>query len=136
MDANVVEELYKRYDGVTYYLQCVMNRLFASTPSGGSCVMGDIDGAEQSIVEMSSPIYEDLLYQLPEKQSRVLIAIGREGNASNITSGKFVKKHGLVSPNSVKAAVPALIDKGLLTMEKGVYQVYDKFFNLWLLQQV
>ncbi len=136
LEPGVVEELYKRYDGVTYYIQCVMNSLFASTPPKGTCVLEDINKTEQSIVDTSSPIYEDLLYQLPEKQSRVLIAIGREGKASNITSGKFVKKHGLVSPNSVKAAIPALIDKGLLTMERGVYQVYDKFFNLWLIQNM
>ena len=136
LDTGVVEELYQRYDGVTYYIQCVMNSLFANTPPNGTCVLEDINKAEQSIVDISSPIYEDLLYQLPEKQSRVLVAIGREGKASNITSGKFVKKHGLISPNSVKAAIPALIDKGLLTMDKGVYQVYDKFFNLWLMQNV
>ncbi len=136
LDKGVVEELYRRYDGVTYYLHCVMNRLFANTAPHGVCKMEDIDKAEQSIIDMSSPIYEDLFYQLPEKQSRVLVAIGREGWASNITSGKFVKRHGLVSPNSVKAAVPALIDKGMLTMDKGSYQVYDKFFDLWLKQNV
>ena len=53
-----------------------------------------------------------------------------------ITSGKFVKKYGLLSSNSVKAAVPALIDKGLLTFDKGTYQVYDKFFDIWLKQNM
>lgn len=59
------------------------------------------------------------LYQLPEKQSQVLLAIGKEGKAEKLTSGRFAYKYGLVSPNSVKSAVPALIDKGLLTMDKG-----------------
>jgi len=53
-----------------------------------------------------------------------------------LTSGEFVNKYGLISPSSVKSAIPALIDKGLLTMDKGVYQVYDKFFNLWLLRNM
>ncbi|MBQ6038079.1 MAG: hypothetical protein IJL37_05385 [Bacteroidaceae bacterium] len=34
------------------------------------------------------------------------------------------------SPNSVKSAIPALIDKGLLTQDKGIYKVYDLFFAL------
>jgi AAA+ ATPase superfamily predicted ATPase len=129
---GVVEQLYTRFDGITYYIQRVMNELFSLTPPNGICSSDAIEGAVQNIIDVSSPIYEDLLYQLPEKQSRVLVAIGKEHRAEGITSGKFVKKHGLLSPNSVKSAVPALIDKGLLTMDKGVYQVYDKFFNIWL----
>lgn len=136
VEKEVVEQLYNQFEGVTYYLQRTMNELFFRTPANGVCKTKDIDCAIQAIIDISSPIYEDLLYQLPEKQSRVLVAIGKEKKAINITSGKFVKKHGLLSPNSVKAAVPALIDKGLLTMDKGVYQVYDKFFNLWLEQHV
>lgn len=136
VENEVVEQLYNQFEGVTYYIQRAMNELFFRTPINGVCKTRDIDSAIQAIIDISSPIYEDLLYQLPEKQSRVLVAIGKEQKAVNITSGKFVKKHGLLSPNSVKAAVPALIDKGLLTMDKGVYQVYDKFFNLWLEQHL
>lgn len=136
LESEVVEELYARFDGVTFYLQKVMNELFSHTSKGGICGVQDIPTAIQHIIDTSANLYEDLLYQLPEKQSRVLIAIGREGKAKNVTSGKFVKKHGLLSPNSVKAAIPALIDKGLLTFDKGTYQMYDMFFNLWLIQNL
>ena len=111
-----------------------MNELFSRTPEGGTCRVDDIDASVQSIIDQSSPIYEDLLYQLPEKQSRVLSAIGKEGKASNLTSGRFFKKYGLPSPNSVKSAVPALIEKGLVSQENGCYEIYDKFFQLWLVQ--
>ena len=136
LDPSVVETLYSQFDGVTYYLQRVMNELYSRTPEGGICRLDMVNVAIQGIIDDSSLIYEDLLYQLPEKQSQVLVAIGKEGKAENLTSGRFAYKYGLVSPNSVKSAVPALIDKGLLTMDKGVYQVYDKFFHLWLLQHV
>ena len=72
------------------------------------------------------------MYQLPEKQSLVLKAIADEGNVRQITSGKFAKQNGLVSPSAVKSAVNALLDKDLITQEKGVYQVYDKFLEIWL----
>lgn len=136
LDPAVVEQLYYRFDGVTYYLQRVMNELFSRTNHGGFCSLEYVDEAIQSIIDDSSLIYEDLLYQLPDKQSRVLVSIAKEGKAKNLTSGGFAFKYGLTSPNSVKSAIPALIDKGLLTMDKGVYQVYDKFFHLWLLQHV
>ncbi|MBR3075924.1 MAG: ATPase, partial [Bacteroidales bacterium] len=76
--------------------------------------------------------YEDLLYQLPEKQALVLRTIAKIGKADRITSGQFAKKHGLVSPSAVKSAVNALLDKDLLTQNKGVYEVYDKFLEIWL----
>ena len=96
------------------------------------CPREAVDDAIYGIIDVSAPIYDDLLYQLPEKQSRVLQAIGKEGRARNVTSGKFAKKYRIISPSSVKSAVPALVEKGLLTREGDAYQVYDKFFNIWL----
>ena len=51
-----------------------------------------------------------------------------------VTTGKFIKRHGLVSPNSVKSDIPALIDKGLFTQDKRTYKVYDLFFAIWLVK--
>ncbi|MBP5318697.1 MAG: ATP-binding protein [Paludibacteraceae bacterium] len=136
LDLTVVDLLYDRFDGITYYVQRVMNELFARTTTGNTCNTDDVETSVKSIIDDSSLVYEDLLYQLPEKQSLTLMAIAKEGKATNLTSGEFVNKYGLISPSSVKSAIPALIDKGLLTMDKGVYQVYDKFFNLWLLRNM
>ena len=134
LDIAVVNHLYKQFDGVTYYMQRVMNELFSQTAVGATCVENDVSKAVDEIIAVSSTIYEDLMYQLPEKQSRVLIAVAKDGSAKNVTSGSFTKRHSLPSPNSVKSAIPALIDKGLLTQDKGVYKVYDLFFAIWLVK--
>ena len=134
LDIAVVNHLYKQFDGVTYYMQRVMNELFSQTAVGATCVEEDVTKAVDEIIAVSSTIYEDLMYQLPEKQSRVLIAVAKDGSAKNVTSGSFTKRHSLPSPNSVKSAIPALIDKGLLTQDKGVYKVYDLFFAIWLVK--
>jgi hypothetical protein len=134
LDAAVVSRLYKQFDGVTYYMQRVMNELFSLTAPDTPCVEADVNKAVDEIIAVSSIIYEDLMYQLPEKQSRVLIAVAKDGCAENVTSGNFTKRHGLASPNSVKSAIPALVDKGLLTQDKGVYKVYDLFFAMWLVK--
>lgn len=132
LSQDVPHALYEQFGGVTYYMQRVMNELFSRTPPKATCTAEDIEEAIRYIILTSASIYEDLMYQLPEKQSLVLRAIAKEGNAQNLTSGKFIKRHGLLSASSVKSAVPALLDKGLITSEKGVYQVYDKFLELWL----
>ena len=71
---------------------------------------------------------------LPERQKEVLFAIAKEGKATEITSTDFIKKHGLYSPSSVQSAVKQLLDKELITRDGVAYQVYDRFFGLWLSQ--
>ena len=132
LSQEVPHALYERFGGVTYYMQRVMNELFSRTLTDGICTAENIEEAIHYIILTSASTYEDLMYQLPEKQSLVLRAIAKEGKAQNLTSGKFIKRHGLLSASSVKSAVPALLDKGLITSDKGVYQVYDKFLELWL----
>jgi hypothetical protein len=131
---EVPHVLYERFEGVTYYMQRVMNELFARTSTEETCTEEQIEDAIRYIILTSATTYEDLMYQLPEKQSLVLQAIAKDGKAQNLTSGKFIKRHGLLSASSVKSAVPALLDKGLITCEKGIYQVYDKFLEMWLQQ--
>ena len=135
IDKALVEQLYERFDGVTFYLQKVMNVLFMRTLSGERCGVDELQPAIDYIIDFTSPTYEDLMYQLPEKQSLVLMAMAREGKTRQITSGSFAKRYGLISPSAVKSAVKALLDKDLVTQEKDVYQIYDKFFELWLRQR-
>ena len=132
LSQDVPHTLYERFEGVTYYMQRVMNELFSRTLTDSICTAENIEEAIHYIILTSASTYEDLMYQLPEKQSLVLRAIAKEGKAQNLTSGKFIKRHGLLSASSVKSAVPALLDKGLITSDKGVYQVYDKFLEIWL----
>lgn len=132
LSPDVPHALYEQFEGVTYYMQRIMNELFARTAVNETCTTDAIEPALRYIILTSAPTYEDFIYQLPEKQSLILRAIARDGKAQNLTSGKFIKRHGLLSASSVKSAVPALLDKGLITYESGCYQVYDKFLALWL----
>ena len=132
LDQDVVPVLYKQFDGVTSYIHRVLHILYSRTEEGGRCNVGMINEAIDFIVRMSADSYESLLYQMPLKQRNLLLAIASEGKASQIKSGKFVKKHSLLSPSSVSAALKGLLDKDFLTEEKGVYSLYDKFFVVWL----
>ena len=53
-----------------------MNILFLKTP-GATCGMEMIEDAINYIVNFTVETYAKLLYQLPEKQKQVLIAINR-----------------------------------------------------------
>lgn len=132
LDGDVVPALYDEFDGTTFYLQKIMNTLFMRTKEGEKCHMSSLAEAINYIIDFSSETYEDLIYQLPEKQKQVLLAISRERKAQNITSASFVRKYSLTSASSVNSAVKGLLDKGLLTCNRRVYQVYDLFLDVWI----
>ena len=132
LDNDVVPALYNKFDGTTFYLQKIMNVLFMRTHEGETCHKDSLSAAVNYVVDFSSETYEDLIYQLPERQKQVLLAISRERKAQNITSSAFVRKYSLTSASSVNSAVKGLLDKGLLTHNRGVYQVYDLFLDVWI----
>lgn len=132
IEIEVPELVYKKFEGVTWFMQRMMNRLFSDTPEGGNCTPAMVDNAIKSIIDENSSIYSDLLYQLTGRQKELLLAINRERKATAITGGKFVKRHSLQSPSTIQTAIKALIDRQIVTSDKGVYEVYDKFFSIWL----
>jgi hypothetical protein len=136
IDAEVVEEVYKRFDAVTSCLQRVHNVLFLKTPSGQCCTTDMVDGAVTYILDMFTETYVDLLDRIPEKQREVFIAIAREGQAKAITGKAFIKKYHLQTVSVITAAIRGLLEKDLITVDKGVYTIYDPFFALWLQRNI
>ena len=132
LDGDVVPALYDEFDGTTFYLQKIMNVLFMRTKEGEQCHKSSLAEAINYIIDFSSETYKDLIYQLPEKQKQVMLAISRERKVQNITSASFVRKYSLTSASSVNSAVKGLLDKGLLTYNRSVYQVYDLFLDVWI----
>lgn len=132
IDATVIDSLYDRFEGITWYLQKVLNILFAVTPQGEVCDKEMIEQALDFILDSYSFTYSELLYQLPEKQKELMIAICKEGKATSLTSGKFIHKYSLPSSSSVQSALKGLLEKDFVTKEGSFYMVYDRFFSLWL----
>ena len=130
---EVVDKVYHDFNGVTAYLQRLMNVLFMLTMQGETCTMDMIEGAIDYTLDMANDTYETLLRQIPEKQRNVFIAIAAEGEAENVTGGAFARKYHLPSASSVNSAIKGLLVKDFITIGKdGVYQAYDKLFALWL----
>ena len=131
--ADIIEKTYQRFDGITWYVQRVMNEFFSLTPQHGVCDETMLDTAIKNILRANEFTYQSLLFQLPIKQKELLTAIAKEGKAQNLTSSAFVKKYRLTSSSSVQSAMKGLLEKNFLTSNLGIYEVYDKFFALWLL---
>lgn len=132
LEADVVRYIYERFEGITWYVQKMLHVLYNMTPVGGVCTLNMVEVALKSILESYRYTYSEILFRLPEKQKELLIAITKEGKATEITSGSFVKKYKLSSPSSVQAALKGLLEKDFVTREQNVYQVYDRFLGIWL----
>ena len=126
---DVVKTIYERFDGTTWYLQKVLNQLFATRDK--VCVE-DVDKAVKQIINQNEEAYKDILYQLTARQRDLLVAVSHEGKARQITGMSFVKRYHLASASSVQKSTQALIEKQLLTHQQGIYEVYDKFLAEWL----
>ena len=126
---DVVKVIYERFDGTTWYLQKVLNQLFATKDS---VVITDIDKAVEEIINQNEEAYKDVLYQLTARQRDLLVAVSRERKAKHITGSAFIKRYHLTTASSVQKSAKILTEKQLLTHQQGIYEVYDKFMSEWL----
>lgn len=132
LDSEVFDRVYDTVEGHTWYVQMMFNELYSLTPVGETCSLPMFEEALYNLVSTQEFTWQEILSRLPEKQKEILIAIAREGKASGVTSGEFIRKYKLRTPSSVQSALKYLLEKDLVTQEKNVFQVYDRFFGIWL----
>lgn len=129
---ELVEQVYRLFDGCTWFVQMMMNELFALTGHDETCDVEKLDEARRNVIQLQEASYKDLLSRLAPKQKLLLQAIAKEQIVRGVTSSTFVKKYNLSSASSVQAALKPLLKNDIVTMDDGAYRVYDYFFSEWL----
>ena len=129
---DLINTVYRIFEGHTWYIQNIFNELYAMTEQGETCTLECIQESVRRKIATYEPLYLSTLSFLTERQKEILYAIAKEGKARSVTSAAFIKKHGLLSSSSVQTAIKQLLEKEIITTENNVYQVYDRFFGLWL----
>ena len=132
LEREVAETVWKQNEGVTWFVQMLMNELYALTPVGETCRKQQIDKAFSNVILAQEGSYRELLSGIPPKQKIILQAIAKEGTAVNVTSSTFIKKYNLNSASSVQAAIKSLLKNDLITCNDGCYRLYDYFLSQWL----
>ena len=130
LDRNVFSYAYDRFDGVTWYVQAVMNRLYelgVKRPTSAN-----VNEVVKGLVDGNAYEYETILGGCPDGAARLLKAIAAEGCVAEITGGEFIARHGLKAASSVKAALKTLSDLDLVYRTDSGYIVYDRMFGIWL----
>ncbi len=129
---ELVEKVYQQFNGCTWFVQMMMNELFAMTGNGELSDISQLEYAENNVIIAQESSYKDLLAQLAPKQKLILQAIAKEGVARSVTSAAFIKKYNLPSASSVQSAIKGLLKNDIITQEEDSYRIYDYFFAAWL----
>lgn len=124
--------VYETLEGHTWYLQNIMNEIFGLLKPNEEVNMDILKQAFSNKIMNLQPLFQTTLSLLTERQKEILIAISKEGKATEVLSGAFIQRHSLHSSSSVQTSIKQLLDKEIITIENKSYFVYDRFFGLWL----
>lgn len=129
ISAEAFHSLYHRFDGITWYIQYVLNMLYSSICDQTLLTEEDVKAAVGMILSQHRFAYQALIYQLTAKQKQVLVAIAKEGKPSSLMSQAFLQKYRL-GASTVQGAVKTLLEKDFITQDEGCSQLCDKFLEL------
>lgn len=132
IDPQLVEKVYGQFNGCTWFVQMMMNELFALTAHDELCGILNLEVAWANVIQTQEGSYKEMLSRLAPRQKLVLQAIAKEGEANGITSSAFIRKYNLSSASSVQSAVKPLLKNDIVTQEGDTYRVYDYFLREWL----
>lgn len=130
IDENVFLDIYNVVDGVTWYVQAIMNRLYRLDPceiTHEMCMQ-----AIHRIILSEEEDYKRLYHLLTGNQARLLQAIAKEGVVKEPMSGLFIRTHNLKTASSVQRSLKFLVDEEYVYLSEEGYIVYDRFFGIWL----
>lgn len=130
---EVFDTVYDKFDGHTWYIQNVLNRLYGYNRD---VEIGLVSYVVEQIVAEQSYSYEGLLKAYSAGHVRLLKAIAKEGCVKEALAGDFISNYRLRAASSVSAALKKLIGNELVYQTADGYIIYDRFMGEWLRNQV
>lgn len=127
---EVFHHVYSQYDGYTWYIQVILNRLYAKT--GRSVDMDLVQESIREILQENEFYYQHLLQIYPKGQVKLIKAIAKEKKVKEPLSGSFISKYSLNATSSVRNALRRMLEEEIIYRSTDGYMVYDRFFGQWL----
>lgn len=121
--------MYDRFEGHTWYIQNLLNRLYAY---GEEVNLESVEFAINQVVSEYSYSYVDLLNSLTASNVRLIEAIASEECVKEIYAGEFISKYKLTGASSVSASLTKLEENEIVYKSENGYIIYDRFMSEWL----
>lgn len=129
------KQVYELFDGHTWYVQRLMNEMFAWTKPGEVADAQMASDALTFVIKTYARTFQEQMSSYPEAQKQLLIAIAKDGHAQQVTSVAFCKKHSMKSPSTVQSALRVLHDKGIVRKDVNSYSVTNRLLGIWLARE-
>lgn len=68
IEENAIIAIYQQFEGITWYIQKVLNTLYDMTPEQGLCRVEMVPGAIRQIIDSFRYTYSEILFRLPENK--------------------------------------------------------------------
>lgn len=127
-----IEYVYERFDGHTWFIQYVFNRLYEMSGKDTPVTKELADEAVSYILSLFSPMFKEIFARMSEKQRALLVAISKERKVTAPTGEEFISKYSLRSASAVQGAMRPLIEDETIAFNNGLYFITNRFFSLWL----
>jgi hypothetical protein len=124
------ETIYSHFEGHTWYIQAVLNRLFEYRKNINKPDI--VFYAIRQLLEENTYSYQGMLNAYSDIQINLLRAIAKETVVKQINSGDFIFKYRLKNSSSINRASKKLIENELVYKSEKGYIIYDRFLGLWL----
>lgn len=125
--------LYDRFDGVTWYVQRVLNGLWTAGEGLSRVEQGEAVVAD--LVADRALVFRDLYESQSEVAQKLLPQIAAAHIVAEPTAQAFLSVCGL-SASSVRSALADLCARELVYRSEAGYLVYERLFAEWLAEQV
>ena len=132
LNADAFGYLYEKLAGHTWYVQVLLNCLYES---GEPLITLDvIDDTLTRVVDENEATFQTFMRLVTPTQAKLLRAIAKEGSVQQALGQSFISQYHLGATSSISSALKTLVEKELVLDAQGAYQIYDRFFALWLKQ--
>ena len=132
LSAEVFDVIYDKFEGHTWYVQAILNRLYGYGKTPDNSLVGY---AINQIVDEMSYTYADLCKSQTSGSLKLLKAIANEGCVAEITAGDFIARYRLRAASSISTALKKLVANEIVYPSDNGYTVYDRFLAEWLRRQ-
>lgn len=130
LNSTAFNHLYSSLFGHTWYVQMILNRLFETAQK--NITEEFIDATIANVIAENEATYQTFVRLITPAQRKLLRAVASEGTAKEITGKNFVAKYQLGAISTIRLSAKILVEKELLLDQNNHYEVYDRFFGIWL----
>ena len=131
-----IRTLCDRTGGHPFYTQHLCHATWELCAPGESVTSETIDSAIRLLLDREAYAYTALWESLARAQRRTLIGLATEPPRAQVFGANFVRAYDLQSASTVQSATRALLDRDLIDRENASFQILDRFFRLWIRENV